>query len=168
MEGRITTVYERSLTTLVDNIEHIEFDQLNGLAIIKIFLQPGASLDTANAQVTAASQTHAAADAARHAAAADHQLQRVQRADPATWPVRPGTVGTAAQRPRLNFLRTQLVTVPGAVIPYPYGGKQRQVMIDLNPALLQAKGLSPADVLNAICAVPGPAVRHGEDRAVRI
>ena len=50
----------------------------------------------------------------------------------------------------LNFLRTQLVTVPGAVIPYPYGGKQRQVMINLNPRLLQAKGLSPADVLNAV------------------
>ena len=65
----------------------------------------------------------------------------------------------------LNFLRTQLVTVPGAVIPYPYGGKQRQVMINLNPQLLQAKGLSPTDVLNAVSAArPGAAVGHREDR----
>src|ERR1700743_1813622 len=57
MEGRITTVYERVLTTLVDNIEHIESTNINGLAVVKIYLQPGASLDTANAQVTAASQS---------------------------------------------------------------------------------------------------------------
>src|ERR1700745_306545 len=57
MEGRVTTVYERVLTTLVDNIEHIESNTINGQAVVKIFLQPGASIDTANAQVTAASQT---------------------------------------------------------------------------------------------------------------
>ena len=85
------------------------------MAIVKIFLQPGASLDTANAQVTAASQTLLRQTAARHAAAADHQLQRLQRADPAARPVR--RQGLSEQQLNdlgLNFMRTQLVTVPGA------------------------------------------------------
>ncbi len=97
IEGRITTVYERVLTTLVDNIQHIESTTYSGLAIVKIFLQPGASLDTANAQVTAAVADPAPPAAARHAAAAGPQLQRVQRADPATWPVRPGSVRAGTQ-----------------------------------------------------------------------
>ena len=68
----------------------------------------------------------------------------------------------------LNFLRT-LVTVPGSVIPYPYGGKQRQVMINLNPSLLQSKGLSPSDVLNSVAMqIPGAAGRHGQDFAIRV
>ena len=150
VEGRLTTVYERSLTTLVDNIQHIESTSYNGLAIVKIFLQPGASLDTANAQVTAASQS---------------QLRNLP---PGTLPplvlnfsassvpiLQLGLSGKGLSEQQLNdlglnFLRTQLVTVPGSVVPYPYGGKQRQVMINFNPALLQAKGLSPADVLAAV------------------
>ena len=100
MEGRLTTPYERSLTTLVDNIEHIESTTYNGLALVKIFLQPNASLDTANAQVTADAQTDAAAIAARHSAAGSPQFQRLQRADPATRAFRPGPVGAATQRSR--------------------------------------------------------------------
>jgi multidrug efflux pump subunit AcrB len=152
VEGRLTTPFERSLTTLVDNIQHIESTSYNGQAIIKIFLQPGASLDTANAQVTAAAQT------------------TLRQLPPGTQPplvldfsassvpiLQLGLSGQGLSEQQLNdlglnFLRTQLVTVPGAVVPYPYGGKQRQVMIDFNPALLQAKGLSPADVLTAVAA----------------
>ena len=150
LEGRITSVYERVLTTTVDNIEHIESTTLNGLAVVKVFLQPTASLDTANAQVTAVSQTI------------------LRQLPPGTLPpliinysassvpiLQLGLTGPGLSEQRLNdlgqnFLRPQLVTVPGAVIPFPYGGKQRQVMIDLNPDLLQAKGLSPQDVLNAV------------------
>jgi CzcA family heavy metal efflux pump len=149
MEGRITTVFERSLTTLVDNIQHIESTSYNGLAIVKIYLQPNSSIDTANAQVTAASQ------------------MLLRQLPPGTQPplvinfsassvpiLQLGLSGQGLSEQALNdlglnFLRTQLVTVPGSVIPYPYGGKQRQVMINLNPNLLQSKGLSPADVLNS-------------------
>jgi CzcA family heavy metal efflux pump len=150
LEGRLTSVYERSLTTTVDNIEHIESTTVNGQAIVKIFLQPGASLETANAQVTAISQA------------------LLRQLPPGTLPpliinysassvpiLQLGLSGEGLSEQQLNdmgqnFVRPQLVTVPGAVIPWPYGGKQRQVMIDLNQNLLQSKGLSPQDVLNAL------------------
>src|SRR5215469_15500290 len=150
LEGRLTSVYERVLTAVVDNVEHIESTTVNGQAIVKIFLQPGASLDTANAQVTAGSQTI------------------LRQLPPGTLPpliinysassvpiLQVGLTGQGLSEQQLNdlgqnFLRPQLVTIPGAVIPYPYGGKSRQVMVDLNTNLLQAKGLSPQDVLNAV------------------
>ncbi len=103
MEGRITTSYERSLTTLVDNIQHIESTSYNGISVVKIFLQPGASLDTANAQVTAASQLLLRQMPPGTAAAGDPQLQRVQRADPATGLSGDRHVRTAAQRSRPQF-----------------------------------------------------------------
>jgi CzcA family heavy metal efflux pump len=149
VEGRLTSVFERVLTTTVDNVQHIESTTVNGQAIVKIFLQPGASLDTANAQVTAVSQFI------------------LRQLPPGTLPpliinysassvpiLQLGLSGDGLSEQQLNdlgqnFVRPQLVTVPGAVIPYPFGGKQRQVMIDLNPGLLQSKGLSPQDVLNA-------------------
>jgi len=149
MEGRMTSVYERVLTTLVNNIEHIESTTVNGLAVVKIFLQPNASLDTAVAQVTATSQTilkqmppgvvpplvmayNASSVPILQLGLSSQTLSEQQLGD----------LG-------LNFVRTQLVTIPGASVPYPYGGKQRQVMIDLNPALLQSKGISPTDVVTA-------------------
>ena len=150
LEGRITSTYERLLTLAVDNIEHIESTTVNGQAIVKIYLQHGASLDTANAQVTAASQTI------------------LRFLPPGTLPpliinysassvpiLQLGLSGKGLSEQQLNdlgqnFLRPQLVTVPGAVIPFLYGGKQRQVMIDLNPGLVQSKGLAPQDVLTAV------------------
>jgi multidrug efflux pump subunit AcrB len=149
-EGRITSVYERVLTTTVNDIEHIESTTLNGTAVIKIFLQPYANVTTGIAQTTAVSQTilkqmppgitppivlsySASSVPILQLALSGKGLQEQDLNDIA-----------------LNFLRTQLVTVPGAVVPYPYGGKQRQVMIDLNPAELQAKGLSPLDVVTAV------------------
>ncbi len=150
LEGRLTSGYERILTTTVDNIEHIESTTVNGQAIVKIFLQHGASLDTANAQVTAISQT------------------ALRQLPPGTLPpliinysassvpiLQLGLSGNGLTEQQLNdlgqnFLRPQLVTVPGAVIPYLYGGKQRQIMIDLNPGLIQSKGLAPQDVLTAV------------------
>jgi CzcA family heavy metal efflux pump len=149
MEGRLTTPYERSLTTLVDNIQHIESTIYNGQSITRIFLQPGASLDTANAQVTAAAQTML------RQMPQGTQPPLILNFSASSVPILQlglsgrGLSEQALNDLSLNFLRTQLVTVPGSVIPYPYGGKQRQVMITLNPARLAAKGLSPADVLNA-------------------
>jgi len=166
MEGRLTSVYERVLTTTVDNIEHIESTTVNGQAIVKIFLQPTASLDTANAQVTAISQTV------------------LRQLPPGTLPpliinysassvpiLQLGLSGQGLSEQQLNdmgqnFMRPQLVTVPGAVIPWPFGGKQRQIMIDLNTNLLQSKGLSPQDVLNALTdqnlVLPGGTAKIGE------
>ena len=150
LEGWTTSTYERVLTTTVDNIEHLESTTVNGQAIVKIYFQPGASLATANAQVTAISQTI------------------LRQLPPGTLPpliinysassvpiLQLGISGQGLSEQQLNdlsqnFLRPQLVTVPGAVIPYSYGGKQRQVMIDLNEGLIQSKGLSPQDVLNAV------------------
>jgi multidrug efflux pump subunit AcrB len=152
LEGRLTTVYEKVLTTTVDNIQHIESTTVNGLVVVKLFLQEGASIDRANAQVTAVSQTIL------------RQLPPgtlpplVINYNASTVPVLQLSLsgqGLSEQDLNdlaLNFVRAQLVTVPGAAIPYPYGGKQRQIMVNLNSALLQSKGLSPQDVLNTLSA----------------
>src|SRR5436853_3851139 len=148
MEGRFTTAYERILTTTVDNIEHIESTTVNGQAMIKIFLQPHARLDTANAQVTAVSQT------ILRQLPPGTQPPLIINYSASTVPILQlalsGLSESALNDVGLNFLRTQLVTVPGAAIPYPYGGKQRQIMVDLDQRLLQSKGLSPADVVTTL------------------
>src|SRR5437879_5104662 len=148
MEGRITTQYERVLTTTVDNIEHIESTTVNGQSMVKIFLQPNARLDTANAQVTAVSQT------ILRQLPPGTQPPLIINYSASTVPILQlalsGLSESELNDVGLNFLRTQLVTVPGASIPYPYGGKQRQVMVDLDQRLLQSKGLSPADVVTAL------------------
>src|SRR5213594_2934556 len=148
MEGRLTTQFERVLTTTVDNIEHIESTTVNGQAMVKIFLQPNARLDTANAQVTAISQT------ILRQLPAGTQPPLIINYSASTVPILQlalsGMSESELNDVGLNFLRTQLVTVPGASIPYPYGGKQRQVMVDLDTRLLQSKGISPADVVTAI------------------
>jgi len=165
-EGRITTVYERVLTTTVDNIEHIESTTVNGTAIVKIYLQPTASIDRANAQITAVSQTIL------------RQLPPgslpplIVNYNASTVPIlQLGLSGKGLTEPQLNdialnFLRTQIVTVPGASVPFPYGGKQRQVMVYLNPRLLQAKGLSPNDVLTSLgnqnLILPGGTAKMGD------
>ena len=115
------------------------------------FSIPDANVDMAMAQMTAVAQTAAPADAARHHAAVHAGVQRLQRADPATGAFRQRAVRAAAVRLRRQ-LHPHRSSPPcrARPIPWPYGGKQRQVMIDLQPALLQAKGLSPADVVNAV------------------
>jgi multidrug efflux pump subunit AcrB len=150
MEGRITTVYERVLTTLVDNIQHIESTTVNGTAVVKIFLQPSASIDTANAQVTAASQT-----ILRQLPTGSLPPLIINYSASSVPVLQLALSGSGLSEPQLNdlalnFLRTQIVTVPGAAVPYPYGGKQRQVMVSLKPALLQSKGLSPSDVVSTV------------------
>ncbi len=165
-EGRITTVYERVLTTTVDNIEHIESTTVNGTAIVKVYLQPNASIDRANAQITAVSQTIL------------RQLPPgslpplILNYSASTVPIlQLGLSGKNLTEPQLNdialnFLRTQLVTVPGASVPFPFGGKLRQVMVNLNQRLLQAKGLSPNDVLTALgnqnLILPGGTAKMGQ------
>ena len=150
MEGRLVSPYERVLTTTVNDIEHLESTSLNGVAVDKIYLQPSANVTTGIAQVTAVSQTILKA----LPAGVTPPLVIVYNAS--SVPIlQLALSGKTLQEQELNdigmnFLRPQLVTVPGAAVPYPYGGKQRQVMIDLNPAELQSKGLSPFDVVNAV------------------
>jgi CzcA family heavy metal efflux pump len=164
-EGRITTVYERVLTTTVDNIERIESTTINGTAIVKIYLQPGASVDRANAQITAISQTilRQLPPGALPPLIINYSASTV----PILQLGLSGKNLTESQLndTALNFLRPQLVTVPGAAIPYPFGGKTRQIMVNLNQGLLQAKGLSPNDVLAALgnqnLIVPGGTAKMG-------
>src|SRR5262245_16553596 len=150
LEGRLITPFERVLTTTVDNIEHIESTTLNGLSIVRVFLQPNASIDRANAQITAISQT------TLRQAPPGAVPPLILNYNAATVPILQlalsgqGMTEQQLNDLSLNFLRPQLVTAPGAAVPYPYGGKQRQVMINLNPGLLQSKGLSAADVVTAV------------------
>jgi len=150
VEGRITGPYERSLTTLVDNIQHIESTSLNGEDIVKIYLQPGASLDTANAQVSAASE-----EMLKNLPAGILPPQIINFSASSVPILQLGLSGKGLNEQQLNdygmnIIRPQLVTVPGAVVPSVYGGRQRSIMINLDPKKLQAEGLSPAEVLAAV------------------
>jgi multidrug efflux pump subunit AcrB len=152
MADRIISVTERNLTTIVDNIQHTESQSLNGVAVVKVFLQPNASIDRAIAQITASSQTQL-----RQLPAGTTPPLIIAYSASSVPVMQLALSGQGLSEQRLNdyglnFIRTQLITVPGTAVPYPYGGKQRQVQADLNPAALQSKGLSPLDVVNAISA----------------
>jgi multidrug efflux pump subunit AcrB len=152
MEKRIVSQYERGLTTTVNDIEHIESQTLTGIAVIKIFFQPGAKIEAATAQVTAISQS------------------ALRQAPPGTTP--PFIIRYSASNVPIlqlalesdslneqelfdygtNFIRADTATIQGAQLPYPWGGKQREIMLDIDPARLYAWGLSPRDVNNALTA----------------
>ena len=166
MSQRIVFNYERILTTTVNDIQHIESQSLNGIAVVKIFFQPGINIGNAVAQVTAVSQT-----ALRQLPPGTNPPLVIQY-NASTVPIlQLALSGNGLSEQQLfdmsvNFIRTSLITVPGAVVPYPYGGKQRQVMVDLNTAQLQAKNLSPNDVVNTINAqnliLPAGTAKIGE------
>ncbi len=169
MEQRITSNVERGLTTLVNDVEHIESQSLNGIAVIKVFFQPGANIQTALAQTAAISQTF------------------LRFLPPGTTPplviiysastvpvIQIGLTSNTLSEQQLFdfgnfFIRTQLATVPGAATPFPYGGKQRIVSVDIDPTALQAKGLSAVDIVNAINVqnLRQPANRGGTERSPR-
>ena len=147
---RITAVNERSLTTTVNDIEHIESESLSGFSIIKMFFQPNANIPTAIAQVVATEQS---------------QLRQmppgilpplVIKYSASSIPIiqlglsSPTMTEQAVFDTAVNFLRPRLVTIPGVAIPWPYGGKQRVISVDLDTNALLAKGLTPNDVVNAV------------------
>ncbi|WP_175907061.1 MULTISPECIES: efflux RND transporter permease subunit [unclassified Burkholderia] len=152
MTNRITAVHERILTTTVNNIQHIESTSLPGIAVVKVFLQPGANVQTAIAQTVSSAQAIV--------------RQMPQGATPplvitysaSSIPVIQLGLSSKTLSEQsladiaLNFLRPQLITIPGAQIPFPYGGRTRVVAIDLDPQALLAKGLTPADIVNAVNA----------------
>ena len=152
MAGRVTTPFQRALTTTVNDIEHIEANSYNGFGIIKIFFQPNVDIRTANAQVTAISQTMVKA---MPPGATPPLILNYNASTVPIVLVALSGEGFTEQRLAdigINQVRTPLVTVPGAAIPYPFGGKLRQIQIDLDPAALQARGLSGQDVANALAA----------------
>jgi len=150
MGSRITSVTERALTTTVDNIEHIESQSLAGVAVVKIFFQPDANIQTAIAQAVSISQAQlrqlppgiTPPLIIKYSASSIPVIQ-LGLSDPTMSEQELFDTGT-------NFLRPQLVTIPGAAIPWPYGGKQRLVSVDLDTTALLAKGLTPSDVINAV------------------
>src|SRR3954468_24769667 len=165
LEGRLTTAYQKALTSLVDNIEHLEATTYHGVVVVKVFLQPNARLDTANAQVGAASEFMLRSlppgtlppEIINFSAASVPVLQL-------------GLSGKGLSEQQLNdasqsYVRPQLATVAGAVVPNPYGGKLRQIMINLDQRLLHQKGVSATDVLEAMNAqnlvVPSGTVKIG-------
>src|SRR5688572_1363741 len=163
---RIAGQTERSLTTTVSDIEHIESTSLPGTTVIKVFFQPKANIQTAIAQVVAIAQT------------------QVRQLPPGTSPPliiqysassipliqlalsRPTLPEQAVFDAAVNQLRPQLVTIPGIAIPWPYGGKVRLISVDLNLQQLQARGLAPSDVVNALSAqnliLPSGTAKFGE------
>ncbi|HJZ32293.1 MAG TPA: efflux RND transporter permease subunit [Hyphomicrobiaceae bacterium] len=152
MAGRIATPFQRALTTTVNDIEHIEANSYNGVGIIKIFFQPNVDIRTANAQVTAISQTLL--------------KQMPPGATPplilnyyaSTVPILQLALSGQGLTEQNLFdlavtsVRTPLVTIPGAAMPFPFGGKFRQIQIDLDSSAMQARGLSGQDVANALAA----------------
>src|SRR5229473_2800179 len=150
METRIVSIFERSLTTSVNNIEHIESQSLNGVAVVKVFLQPSANIDGAISEVIAEAQVG------------------LKQFPPGITPplvisynassvpiLQLGLSGKGLSEQQLNdlglnFIRPQLATIQGASVPIPYGGKVRQIMIDIDSQKLLSKGLSPTDVVNAV------------------
>ena len=149
---RITAVNERSLTTVVNDIEHIESESLAGFSIIKIFFQPNANIPTAIAQVVATEQSQLRQLppgilpplVIKYSASAIPVIQLGLSS--------PSMTEQAVFDSAVNFLRPRLVTIPGVAVPWPYGGKQRVISVDLDTGALLAKGLTPNDVVNAVSA----------------
>jgi len=152
IEHRITSNVERGIMVLVNDVEHIESQSLNGEALMKIYFHPGANIQTALAQTTAISQTFL------RTLPPGTQPPLIIIYSASTVPVlQIGLNSDTLSEQQLfdfgnYFIRTQVSTVPGASMPYPYGGKPRLVSVDIDPVALQAKGLSPVDIVNAITA----------------
>ena len=149
MGARMLANYERFLTTTVNDVEHVESQSMTGLGIVKIFFQPNVDIRLATAQVTSVSQT------------AIRQMPQgtlpplILNYSASTVPVLQMAFSSASLSEQQvldysqNFARPRLTTVPGAAVPYSFGGKFRSVQIDLDPQAMQARGLSATDVQNA-------------------
>ncbi|WP_028221494.1 efflux RND transporter permease subunit [Paraburkholderia oxyphila] len=152
MAERITSVNERGLTTTVSNIEHIESQSLPGIAVIKLFLQPGANQQSAIAQAVAFEQ----ATLKQMPPGATPPL--VISYSASSIPVIQLGLSSKSMSEQaladiaMNFLRPQLITIPGAQVPYPYGGKTRVISVDIDTHSLISKGLTPSDIVNAVNA----------------
>src|SRR5471032_332494 len=165
MAHRITSNYERALTSDVEDIEHIESQSLNGVSVIKIFFHPGADINRAIAEAGSNSES------ILRVLPPGTLPPNIITYNASTVPIlQLGLSSNTLPEQTLydlgnSFIRTQLATVQGAAVPLPFGGKIRQIMIDIDPRALQAKGLSPSDVVNAVNAqnliLPGGTAKIG-------
>jgi multidrug efflux pump subunit AcrB len=151
MERRIVLISERAYSTTVDGISHMESQSILGTGIIKLYFDPEADLGTAIAQITSVSQT------ASRLMPPGIQPPTILRFNAGNVPVAQVTISGNASEQQLfdyglNFLRVRLFTIPGTSMPAPYGGKQRQIMVDVDPVATAAKGLSPQDVVQSLLA----------------
>ncbi|OES28311.1 efflux RND transporter permease subunit [Alteromonas macleodii] len=150
MAGRITTPFQRALTSTVNNIEHLEATSYNGFGVVKVYFHPTVDINMANAQVTAVAQTMV------RQMPSGTQPPLIMNYSASTVPVLQlalsgkGLTEQQLADLAMNQLRSRLVTVQGTAIPWPFGGKSRQIQIDLDPDALQARGLSGQDVANAL------------------
>ncbi|MHC0612680.1 efflux RND transporter permease subunit [Komagataeibacter oboediens] len=166
MSGRIELPFQRVLTTTVNNIEHIEGLSLTGIGVTKVFFQPGTDIRIANTQVTAIAQT------ILRQLPVGTTPPLILNYNASTVPiVQLALSGEGMTEQQLydygfNFVRNRLITVPGAAIPFPYGGKVRQIQMDLDPAKLQSRGVSAQDVGTALSTqtqiTPAGFVKIGE------
>ncbi|GGA25775.1 efflux RND transporter permease subunit [Dyella nitratireducens] len=166
MSGRVIYYYERSLTSTVSDIEHIESQSLPGIGVVKIFFQPGVDIRTATAQVTSISQT------VLKQMPPGITPPQIINYNASTVPILQMALSSSKLSEQKildvaqNFLRPMLVSVAGVAIPTPYGGKNREVMLDLDPQALAAKGLSAQDVSNALATqnqiVPVGTIKIGQ------
>jgi multidrug efflux pump subunit AcrB len=152
LSDRIVVQFERTMTTTVNDIDHTESQTLNGVSVIKIYFRPSVNISQAVAQITAVAQT-----SLRQYPQGTTPPLIIQYSASSVPVLQLGLSGDGLTEQQLNdfgtnFIRTQLATVEGASIPYPYGGKQRQVQVDIDTQKLQAHGLSAADVVNAMSA----------------
>ncbi len=150
MEKRMVTIFERAMTTTVNDIEHIESQSYSGVSVTRVYFQPDAKIEVALSQITAISQT------LLKIFPPGTTPPSIIKYDASSVPIiQLGLESKTLSEQELfdlgqNFIRTQLATIQGAAIPLPYGGKFRQVMVDINPDQLYAKQLSPVDVSNAL------------------
>jgi multidrug efflux pump subunit AcrB len=173
MENRVLTVFERGMTTTVNDIEHIESQSYYGISIVRVYFQPNVKIDMAVAQISAI------ANSATRAMPPGIFPPNILRYDASSVPIlQLGLESKTLSEQEINdlgqnFIRTPLATVQGASVPGPYGGKQRQVVVDLDPNALYAKQLSPIDVSNAFSQqnliVPAGTIKVGDtEYAVRL
>ena len=152
MEKRVVTIFERGLTTTVNDVEHIESQTYNGISVVRVFFQPKAKIEMALAQVAAMTQT------ILRILPPGMYAPNILKYDASSVPVLQLGLRSKTLSEQdlfdlgMNFIRTQLATVQGASVPLPYGGRMRQIMVDLDPSQLYAKGLSATDVSNALSA----------------
>ena len=173
MEQRIVGNYERALTTTVNDIEHIESNSLSGISVVKVYFQPGARIESATAQVTAISQQ------VLKSMPPGITPPLIIQYSASNVPILQASVSSKTLPEQslldlsMNFLRNGLAVVQGAQVPSPYGGKQRLVMVDLDPDRLYAWGISPQDVSDAVTAqnliIPAGTAKMGSrEYAVRL
>jgi len=165
LSDRIVVQFERGLTTTVNDIEHTESQTLNGVSVVKVFFRPGVNISQAVAQISAIAQT-----GLRQYPQGTNPPLIIQYSASNVPVLQLGLSGPGLTEQQLsdlgtNFVRTQLATVQGASMPFPYGGKQRQVQVDIDTQKLQAHGLSASDVVNAVSAqniiLPAGVVKMG-------